>query len=140
MWEACWVLPETCPSLPLVMPALPQLPTPCCPAATLLIKHSLLGDPHHSSTSFLGHWHAEPGPVWPTHASCQEFGASQMALVVQNPPAMEETQVPSLGQEDPLEEGTITTPIFLPGEPHGQRSLEGYSPQGLKESDMTETT
>ena len=63
-----------------------------------------------------------------------------MALVVQNPPAMEETQVPSLGQEDPLEEGTITTPIFLPGEPHGQRSLEGYSPQGLKESDMTETT
>ena len=31
-----------------------------------------------------------------------------------------------------------TTPIFLPGEFHGQRSLMGYSPQGRKEADMTE--
>ena len=30
------------------------------------------------------------------------------------------------------------TPVFLPGESHGQRSLAGYSPQGHKESDMTE--
>ena len=30
------------------------------------------------------------------------------------------------------------TPIFLPGESHGQRSLAGYSPRGLKELDMTE--
>ena len=30
------------------------------------------------------------------------------------------------------------TPIFLPGEFHGQRSLAGYSPWGYKESDMTE--
>ena len=30
------------------------------------------------------------------------------------------------------------TRIFLPGELHGQRSLEGYGPQGHKESDMTE--
>ena len=29
-------------------------------------------------------------------------------------------------------------PVFLPGESHGQRSLVGYSPQGRKESDMTE--
>ena len=29
------------------------------------------------------------------------------------------------------------TPVFLPGEAHGQRSLVGYSPQGLKESDTT---
>ena len=28
-------------------------------------------------------------------------------------------------------------PIFLPGESHGQRSLEGYGPQGHKESDTT---
>ena len=28
--------------------------------------------------------------------------------------------------------------VFLPGEFHGQRSLMGYSPQGCKESDMTE--
>ena len=32
------------------------------------------------------------------------------------------------------------TPVFLPGEAHGQRSLEGHSPSGHKESDMTEET
>ena len=31
-----------------------------------------------------------------------------------------------------------STPIFIPGEFHGQRSLEGYSPLGCKESDKTE--
>jgi len=30
------------------------------------------------------------------------------------------------------------TPVFLPGESHGQRSLVGYSPRGCKESDTTE--
>ena len=30
------------------------------------------------------------------------------------------------------------TPGFLPGKSHGQRSLEGYSPWGCKESTMTE--
>ena len=30
------------------------------------------------------------------------------------------------------------SPVFLPGESHGRRSLVGYSPQGRKESDMTE--
>ena len=30
------------------------------------------------------------------------------------------------------------TSVFLAAESHGQRSLEGYSPWNLKESDMTE--
>ena len=30
------------------------------------------------------------------------------------------------------------TPIFVPGESHGQRSLVGYSPEGHTESDKTE--
>ena len=30
------------------------------------------------------------------------------------------------------------TPVFLPGESHGQRSLAGYSPWGCTESDTTE--
>ena len=30
------------------------------------------------------------------------------------------------------------TPVFLPGKPHGWRSLVGYSPWGRKESDTTE--
>ena len=32
------------------------------------------------------------------------------------------------------------TPVFLPGESHGQRSLAGYHPKGCKESDVTEVT
>ena len=32
------------------------------------------------------------------------------------------------------------TPVFLPGESHGQRSLVGYSPWAHKESDIAETT
>ena len=32
------------------------------------------------------------------------------------------------------------TPVFLPGEAHGQKNLAGYSPQGHKGSDTTEAT
>ena len=49
-------------------------------------------------------------------------------LAVKNPPAMEETQVPSLGGEDPVEKGMATTTIFLPRASHGQKSLAGYNP------------
>ena len=38
----------------------------------------------------------------------------------------------SLGGEDPLEKEMAPTPVFLPGEFHGQRSPEGYSPWGCK--------
>ena len=31
-----------------------------------------------------------------------------------------------------------STPVLLPGKSHGRRSLIGYSPWGLEESDMTE--
>ena len=34
----------------------------------------------------------------------------------------------------------LPTPVFLPGESHGQRSLVDYSLWGCKESDMTKTT
>ena len=52
---------------------------------------------------------------------------------------MQEMQVRSLGQEDPLEEGKADSNI-LPGESHGQRSLVGCSPWGHKESDTTVVT
>ena len=32
------------------------------------------------------------------------------------------------------------TPVLLPGESHGLRSLVGYSPKGRKESDTTKAT
>ena len=55
-----------------------------------------------------------------------------------NPPAVWETWVQSLGQEDPLEEGMATNSSVLSWRTHGQRSLAGYSPWGCKKSDMTE--
>ena len=50
----------------------------------------------------------------------------------------QETCVRSLGREDPLKEGMATHSSILPGEPHGQRSLAGYSPRVCRESDTTE--
>ena len=61
--------------------------------------------------------------------------------VVKNPLAMQETQVRSLGQEEPLEEGLATHSnilawrILWAGEPG-----KLYTPWGHKESDMTEAT
>ena len=52
------------------------------------------------------------------------LAACTVAQMLKNLPAMPETQ----GQEDPLEKGMATTPVFLPGKSYGQRSLAGYSP------------
>ena len=65
---------------------------------------------------------------------------SQLAQMVKNLLAMQETWVQSLGREDPLEEGMVTHPSLLdrriPGteEPGG---LQSMGSQG-KESDTTE--
>ena len=63
---------------------------------------------------------------------------SLVAQMVKNLPAMQETWVQSLGLEDPLEKEWLLTPIFLPGESHGQSSLAGYSPRGHREANITE--
>ena len=61
-----------------------------------------------------------------------------MALLVKNPPAMQETQVPSLGGEDPMEKGMATHSSILAWkipwteEPGGLQSIE------LQSVDMTE--
>ena len=41
------------------------------------------------------------------------LGTSLVAQRVKNPPAMQETQVPSLGWEDPWKEGRATHPSIL---------------------------
>ena len=51
---------------------------------------------------------------------------------------MQETLVWSLGWKIPLRRKWQPTPVFLPGEFHGQRNLAGNSPWGHKGSDMTE--
>ena len=52
--------------------------------------------------------------------------------------AMQETRVRSLSREDPLEKGMVTHSNTLAWRIPWERSLVGYSPQGPKESDMTE--
>ena len=61
-----------------------------------------------------------------------------VAQKVNNRPAMQETWVQSLGQEDPLGKEWLPTPVFLPRNLHGQGSLMGYSPWVCKKSDITE--
>ena len=83
---------------------------------------------------------------------------SSILLALKNLPAMSETWVRFLGQEDPLKKGMATYSIiffyfffklinlfyftrlywFCPGEFHGQRRLAGYSPWGHKELDTPE--
>ena len=63
-----------------------------------------------------------------------------MAQTVKNLPAVQETWVRSLGGEDPLEEGMETQSSSCLENPHGQRSLEGYSPWDRRESDTTDVT
>ena len=64
--------------------------------------------------------------------------ASLVAQTVKSLPAVRETRVQSLDWEDPWRRKWQPTPVFLPGKPHGQRSLVGYSPWNCEELDVTE--
>ena len=58
--------------------------------------------------------------------------------MIKNLPAMQETQVQSLGQEDPLEKGVATHCSIIARRIPWTEELAGYSPWGHKKSDMTE--
>ena len=80
-------------------------------------------------------WPSVPLP-WDRICRIQSIAiwASQVALLVKNPPA----NVFDLWVRNiPWRRAGQPTPVFLPGESRGQRSLVGYSPWGHKESDMT---
>ena len=68
------------------------------------------------------------------------YEASWVAQRVKNPAGMQETRVQSLDWQDPWRREWQSTPIFLPGQSHGQRNLVGYSPWGRTESDKAEAT
>ena len=61
-----------------------------------------------------------------------------MAQIVRKLPAIQETQVQSLGGEDILEKGMASHSSILAWRILSQRSLVDYSPWGRKELDMTE--
>ena len=63
--------------------------------------------------------------------------ASLVAQIIKNLPAMWETWVQSLGWKDPLEKKQLPTPVFWPGEFHGQRNLQA-TVHCHKELDTTE--
>ena len=71
---------------------------------------------------------------------------SRIALVVKNPPGnIKDTGRRYKGHRFHLWVGKIPwrrkwqpTPVFLPGESHGQRSLAGYSLYSRKQSDITD--
>ena len=65
-------------------------------------------------------------------------GASLVAQTVKNQPAMQATQVQSLGWEESLEKWITTQSVFLPGEFHGQRCQVDCSPWSPKELDRIE--
>ena len=69
--------------------------------------------------------------------------ASLVVLVVKNLPANARDRRRGFDpwvKKFPWNRARQPTPGLLPGESHGWRSLVGYSPQGCKESDMTEAT
>ena len=64
-----------------------------------------------------------------------------VAQMVKNLPAMQETQVRSLSQEDLQEKGMAFHSSILAWRiPWTEESLAGYGPWGLKELDTTEAT
>ena len=83
-----------------------------------------------------------------SHAQCSKqvhvTRAPQVALVVRNTPAntgglQDQGSISSSGRS-PWRRAWQPTPVFLPGESHGQRSLEATVYKGRKEADTTEAT
>ena len=64
--------------------------------------------------------------------------ASLLAQMVKNPPAVQEPRFDPWVGKIPWRREWQPTPVFLPGEVHGQRSLVGFSPWGRKELDTAE--
>ena len=66
------------------------------------------------------------------------FGASLVAQTVKNLSSVQETRFDPWVGKIPSGREWQPTPVFLPGEFHGQRSLAGYGSWGCKELDTTE--
>ena len=64
--------------------------------------------------------------------------ASLVAQMVKKLPAMQEICFNPRVKKIPWRREWQPTPLSLPGESHGQRTLVGYSLRSCKDSDMTE--
>ena len=120
---------------------LSQLESPSVQFSSVAQSCSTLCDPMNCSTPGLPVHHRL---LESTQVGRSNSGASQMALVVKTSPSQFRRHKrckfnPWIGKI-PWRRAWQPTPVFLPGESHGQRSLVGYSPRGCKESDTTEAT
>ena len=70
------------------------------------------------------------------------WGGLPVVLVVKNPPvsAGDRSGFDPWVRKIPWRRAWQPTPVFLPGESHGQRKLAGCCPLGHTESDKTEAT
>ena len=76
------------------------------------------------------------GGIFKANFTCMGFpGGSEVKVSACN--AGDLGSIPGSGRF-PWRRKWQPTPVFLPGESYGRRSLVGYSPRGRKESDMTE--
>ena len=115
------------------------------PFPTLGIFLTQESNPH--AECFL-HWQVDSVPPVPPGKPAPHFklwaiittspGFPLVAQTVKNMPAMQETWLWPWVGKIPWRREQRPTPVFLPGEFHGQQSLVGYSPRCCKESDMTE--
>ena len=67
-----------------------------------------------------------------------QLRASLVPHTVKNLPVMQETGFDPWVEKILWRKEWLPTPVFLPGESHGERSLVRYSPCDRKESDMAE--
>ena len=75
-------------------------------------------------------------PIYGDHLL--DTGTSPLAQMVKNLPAVQDTQVQSLGQEDPLKKGMATHSSILAWEiPWAEEPGGLYSPSGCKESGLS---
>ena len=119
-----------------------QAPPPCPSSLTNLITIGL-------SSQFTGELEAQGTPsklrikftclsLWGVgNATDLYFTPPLVAQMVKNLPSMQETWVRCWVRKIPRRKKWQLTPVFLPGESHGQRTLAGYSSWGCK-SDTTE--
>ena len=68
---------------------------------------------------------------WPCY-DLEQCGASLVAQTVKHPPAMQETQVQSLGQEDPLEKEMATHSSILAWKIPWTEGPDGLQSMGLQ--------
>ena len=76
---------------------------------------------------------------WATEQQQQpRLSTSLVDPTVKNLPTMQESWICSWVGKIPWRREWLPIPVFLSGEPHGQRRLVGSSPWGCKELDTTE--